>query len=235
MKILVAASRHSKNPTGRTDNEQEKYVRLFIVINKNESESDVREEFGQYGDIESVTIVKDRSSGQPKGFCYVRYNSFYHAAVAFENCNPRFKAVFADPKSSNKDRDDFRDTKRNSSYDDFSFSRNGSNYGGERFGGSSNDFSRSAVNVPTTLEVICSSTLNQDQLWKLFDLIPGLDYCQLVRESKCINKFLKLVFNYGEFSVKRERKTHSVTRWLAGGINIIICNLNWSYIRFSLH
>lgn len=193
MKILVAASRHSKNPTGRTDNEQEKYVRLFIVINKNESESDVREEFSQYGEIDSITIVKDRSSGQPKGFCYVRYNSFYHAALAFENCNSRFKAVFADPKSSNKDKDDFRDSRRNINYDDFSFSRNGSVYGSDRFGGSSNDFSRSTPNVPTTLEVISSSTLNQDQLWKLFDLIPGLDYCQLVRESEFFVTFFLII------------------------------------------
>lgn len=187
VKILVAASRNSKNPTGRTDNEQEKYVRLFIVINKNESENEIREEFGQYGEIDNITVVKDRATGQSKGFCYVRYNSFYHAAIAFENCSPRFKAVFADPKSSNnnKERDDFRgDSRRNSSYDDFSFSKNGSSFGSDRFGGSSNDFTRSTPNVPTSLEVIASSTLNQDQLWKLFDLIPGLDYCQLVRESE---------------------------------------------------
>uniref|UniRef100_T1GEV3 RRM domain-containing protein n=1 Tax=Megaselia scalaris TaxID=36166 RepID=T1GEV3_MEGSC len=68
VKILVAASRNSKNPTGRTDNEQEKYVRLFIVINKTETEEDIREEFGQYGTIDNISIVKDRSTGQPKGF-----------------------------------------------------------------------------------------------------------------------------------------------------------------------
>lgn len=177
------------------DNEQEKYVRLFIVINKNETDDDIREEFGQYGEIDNITIVKDRGTGQPKGFCYVRYNSFYHAAVAFENCNPRFKAVFADPKSSNKDRDDFRDNRRNSNYDDsFSFSRNGGGFNSERFGGSSNDFTRPIPNVPTTLEAICSSTLNQDQLWKLFDLIPGLDYCQLVRESKFFKYYIDQTF-----------------------------------------
>lgn len=187
VKILVAASRNSKNPSGRADNEQEKYVRLFIVINKTETESEVRDEFAQYGEIENITVVKDRQSGQSKGFCYVRYTSFYHAAIAFENCNPRYKAVFADPKSSSRDRDDFKDSRRNSNYDEFSSSRNGSVYGAaDRFGGatsSSNEF-RSTPNIPTSLEVICSSTLNQDQLWKLFDLIPGLDYCQLVRESK---------------------------------------------------
>lgn len=34
-----------------------------------------------------------------------------------------------------------------------------------------------------TLNVICSALINQDQLWRLFDIIPGLDYCQLIGES----------------------------------------------------
>lgn len=36
----------------------------------------------------------------------------------------------------------------------------------------------------TRLTVIASPTLNQDQLWKLFDLIPGLDYCDLRKDHK---------------------------------------------------
>lgn len=34
-----------------------------------------------------------------------------------------------------------------------------------------------------TLNVICSALINQDQLWRLFDIIPGLDYCQIIGES----------------------------------------------------
>ena len=40
---------------------------------------------------------------------------------------------------------------------------------------------------PTCLEVIASNQLNQDQMWRLFDIIPGLDYCQITRECK-LNK-----------------------------------------------
>ena len=38
----------------------------------------------------------------------------------------------------------------------------------------------------TMLTVLCSPVLNQDQLWRLFDIIPGLDYCQINNDfSKC--------------------------------------------------
>lgn len=62
-------------------------------------------------------------------FCF----RFSHAAEAFESCSSRFKAVFAEPKSSSRnsqgnfpDRSDSRDA-RSSRYDDFSnfnFGRN---------------------------------------------------------------------------------------------------------------
>jgi hypothetical protein len=42
-----------------------------------------------FGDIEYVRILKDKSSGQPKGLAYVKYFKASHAAMAFENCDPR--------------------------------------------------------------------------------------------------------------------------------------------------
>lgn len=42
----------------------------------------------------------------------------------------------------------------------------------------------------TALEVHCSSTLTQDQLWRLFDVIPGLDYCKIDQGKYSIEKLL---------------------------------------------
>lgn len=71
---------------------------------------------------------------------------FSHAADAFENCDPKFKAVFAEPKSSNRntqsnfpDRTDSR--ARSSRYDDFS------NY---------DHFDMRGRNSRTTLNITCS-------------------------------------------------------------------------------
>jgi len=60
--------------SNKSENEQEKYVRLFIVIPKTATEEDIREEFSQWGEVEHVTIVKEKNSGSPKGFGYVRFN-----------------------------------------------------------------------------------------------------------------------------------------------------------------
>lgn len=52
---------------------------------------------------------------------------------------------------------------------------------------SSNDMFSSCNNAEkneTTLNVICSTQINQDQLWRLFDIIPGLDYCQINGECE---------------------------------------------------
>jgi hypothetical protein len=41
----------------------------------------------KYGDLDHVTVIRDRSTGESKGFGYVRYHRPYHASLAFENCN----------------------------------------------------------------------------------------------------------------------------------------------------
>lgn len=42
----------------------------------------------QYGDIEYTQVVRDRNSGENKGFGYVKFHRPYHAAVALESCDP---------------------------------------------------------------------------------------------------------------------------------------------------
>ena len=41
----------------------------------------------KFGDVENVTVLKDRSSGENKGFGYVRFYRPIHAARAYENCD----------------------------------------------------------------------------------------------------------------------------------------------------
>ncbi|CAC5406793.1 unnamed protein product [Mytilus coruscus] len=42
----------------------------------------------EFGDIDSVSLVTDKYSGANKGFGYVRFHRAYHAALAFEGCDP---------------------------------------------------------------------------------------------------------------------------------------------------
>lgn len=70
-----------------------------------------------------------------------------------------------------------------------------SHYDGTSGGYSSSNFGKSSIsleiatNYPnsegyTHLQVIAHPALNQDQLWKLFDIVPGLDYCHLKNDVR---------------------------------------------------
>jgi RNA recognition motif-containing protein len=193
LKVLIA---HSRDQGSRRDmNEDERLVRLFVVVNKTMSETELREHFEQFGDIDYVSIVRDRSSKESKGFAYVKYHRMSHAAKAFEECDRSFKPVFADPKP------------QKSSYHDGAGSGGGGGGGGggsERFGGPGStasgstsasisasydmlsymDTSQSNPEGIHRLSVSVSPSVNQDQLWRLFDLVPGLDYCDRSRDSR---------------------------------------------------
>ncbi|KAH8379999.1 hypothetical protein KR009_008484 [Drosophila setifemur] len=225
LKVLVAANRNQGS--NKSENEQEKYVRLFIVIPKTATEEDIRDEFAQWGEVESVTIVKEKNNGNPKGFGYVRFTKFYYAAIAFENCSPKYKAVFAEPKGSTRtQRDQYgRPADDNPLYS--GSGRGGSSFNGGSSGGSgnfSNDWNVSVNNdmsaflrmqnvpvaQPSCLEVTVSNCVNQDQLWRLFDIIPGLDYCQIMREHGPRTNEALVVYDNPEAAIYAKDKLHGL-------------------------
>ena len=44
--------------------------------------------FQEYGDVEYVNILRDKSTNESKGLAYVKFHRPYHAALALENCDP---------------------------------------------------------------------------------------------------------------------------------------------------
>ena len=50
------------------------------------TESEIRELFGQYGTVESVSLVTDRDTGRPRGFAFVEM-SRADASRAIQNLN----------------------------------------------------------------------------------------------------------------------------------------------------
>ena len=43
--------------------------------------------FQKFGDVAGVDVLRERDSGNSKGFGYVRFHRPYHAALALENCD----------------------------------------------------------------------------------------------------------------------------------------------------
>ncbi|XP_050301976.1 RNA-binding protein 45 isoform X2 [Anthonomus grandis grandis] len=191
IKVMIASSRDQGSKRDHVD--EERSQRLFIICPKLMKEAELSEYFKQFGDVEYVSIVRDRNTGNSKGVAFVKFYKFSHAAKAYEQCDRKYKPVFAEPKST-------RET---------DMSKRGSlgGGGGHPWGslhqgmgplstGSGGSFdSRIGYNnqmpsgIPgpsggggekfTKLTVIASPDINQDQMWKLFDIVPGLDFCQV--------------------------------------------------------
>ncbi|XP_066591507.1 RNA-binding protein 45 isoform X2 [Prorops nasuta] len=175
IKVMIASNRDQGSV--RETNEEERWVRLFCVLPKSMTDSELQQEFSKFGAIEYATVVKDRNTSESKGFGYVKFRKVSSAARAFEECDRKYKAVFAKPK---KPKPEHIDSKYS----------NGLSMPYDNFGSSSSHFGKStisleiATNYPnsegyTRLQVIAHPALNQDQLWRLFDIVPGMDYCDL--------------------------------------------------------
>jgi len=50
------------------DDREISYNRIFILGGKDCAEADLREAFEKYGTIKDIYMVKDRKSGEPKGW-----------------------------------------------------------------------------------------------------------------------------------------------------------------------
>ena len=80
-------------------------TRLFILIPRGMEEDEVRQKFEEFGEVEFVNFVKDRNTGEKKGFGYVKFRRAYDAARALEDADKSFKAVMAEPKAAKMKRD----------------------------------------------------------------------------------------------------------------------------------
>ncbi|XP_075161760.1 RNA-binding protein 45-like [Haematobia irritans] len=187
LRVFVAASR-SQGANKSQKIEQEQCVRLFIQC-PNATEQELREEFKRWGPVENVVLIRHKDTGNPKGFGYIRYTKFHHAALAFENCPTKYKAKFAEPKSAKRPSEDphVSDAKHETS---------------QLLRLKNNETSQ-----PTSLNVVVSKTIKQDQLWRLFDIVPGLDYCQILKEGDYNNEAI-VVYHNPESAIYAKEKVH---------------------------
>lgn len=191
LKVIMAQPKSSKSNEDYED--ESALTRLFVIIPKGMDEDELRDAFKDFGDIDYVQIVKDRKSGEKKGFGYIKYHRAYDAAKAVEDCDKAYKAVMAEPKSAKMKRDmaqesgsvGFGGGRQSSlgSQADWGFgSRGPSEHVGvtpqvPSFG--FEDFGRGGIS--NRLQVQCSLHITAEQLARLFDIIPGMELCDLKR------------------------------------------------------
>lgn len=217
LKVIIAQPKSSKSTE---DQEEAALTRLFVSIPRGMTEQELRDVFTEFGDVDFINVVKDRGSGEPKGYGYVKYHTPYDTAKALEDSDRKFRTVMAQPKNKRRDTDaspgdrnpyggggggnlslnlgsnhrDYRGgasnhmgpspshstpemfMNTNHSAIDYRVDPKASFdnlYGGQSSAGSG------AGGVSNRLIVSVSPVVNQENLGRLFDLIPGMEFCNL--------------------------------------------------------
>ncbi|KAK7901786.1 hypothetical protein WMY93_018555 [Mugilogobius chulae] len=176
IKVFIAQSRNSSK---HRDVEDEDLTRIFVMIPKTFTEEDLVQTFKEYGDIEYAIIIKNKTTGESKGLGYVRYYKPSQAALAIENCDKSYKAVVAEPRTKSGTGDDYSNTSApymntGETMPQYNFPTTDSS-GYQYLDYRSGEYTRS-------LMVSTRAALTQEQFFALFDLIPGLEYCELQRD-----------------------------------------------------
>ncbi|CAG00334.1 unnamed protein product, partial [Tetraodon nigroviridis] len=184
IKVLIAQSRSS---TRHRDVEDEELTRIFVTIPKSYSEEDLKETFKEYGDIEYCVILKNKTTGESKGLGYVRYYKPSQAALAIENCDKTYRAILAEPRNKAAATEDYS---AGSSRNDYMGGAEPMNqYALPLHDPNSYQFmDYRSGDITRCLMVSTRAGLSQEQIFALFDLIPGMEYCELQRDAYGMSK-----------------------------------------------
>ncbi|KAM3606018.1 uncharacterized protein V6R79_009261 [Siganus canaliculatus] len=184
IKVFIAQSRSS---TRHRDVEDEELTRIFVMIPKTFSEEDLKNTFKEYGEIEYCVIIKNKTTGESKGLGYVRYYKPSQAAIAIENCDKTYRAILAEPRNKNQATEDYSAGAQRNDYMGAGDNMNQyavpmadpNNY--QMMDYRSGEFTR-------CLMMSTRAALTQEQIFALFDLIPGMEYCELQRDAYGMSK-----------------------------------------------
>ncbi|XP_006866743.1 PREDICTED: RNA-binding protein 45 [Chrysochloris asiatica] len=181
IKVFIAQSRSSGS---HRDVEDEELTRIFVMIPKSYTEEDLREKFKVYGDIEYCSIIKNKVTGESKGLGYVRYLKPSQAAQAIENCDRSFKAILAEPKnkaSESSEQDHYSSMRQETLVHEprvnmFPFEQQ------PEFSSFEKNDNRGQEAISKRLSVVSRVPFTEEQLFSIFDIIPGLEYCEVQRD-----------------------------------------------------
>lgn len=156
-------------------------TRIFIMVPRTFDKPEIQEAFEEYGQIEHISIVKDKNSGESKGLAYVNFYSFKDAAHALEKCAEKYRPQWAESREKMMEKRKYSDRGDDR---DYYMGR-----GGERGGGSRGYADPAASMLPMMsainpngccrLKVQFSPQMNKDIFYSLFNIVPGLVSCDL--------------------------------------------------------
>lgn len=184
LKILVALS---ENQPGEVPDDER--LRLYIKVPEGRDEEEVKAHFKSFGTVEYFNIPKDRVTGKGKGFGYVKYFRFLDAALALEDCDPYYKAIFAQARPSGAPTRSESSSSRGPSY---SNSGPPAMMGAEYLPPPKQAIQNILMPLPdaysnpiikpessTCLRILVDKAVDERQLTLLCDIIPGFKRCDM--------------------------------------------------------
>ena len=171
--------------------------RVIVCMPGEADPQDVRDVFCKYGQIEDVRVTQSNSRR-----AVVRFTTFLEAARCFEEAPSGYKVDFVMPKKKEKP----------SSEDSVVISRgvaaNSSGFGFNSVAGNGgSSFTPIMPNNPCELRVVFNASLNNDQLFTVFNIVPNLVDLQIVEMLACQGRAIARVV-YGN----SQSAAHAVDR-----------------------
>lgn len=200
IKVILASERSEGNV--RDPDENSKMRRLFIVV-PSQYENKLEEYFTQFGEVISVKILPP-NKGKTLGF--ITFRSSYCAAKAVEECDPSFKAIFAQTKSQQMDkgRDRYQDEGRFDGRPPRNNIRDRNSHGFERGPPPPNLNRRPMYEAAQEVTLFASMVpgLEGRMVSNLFNLAPGMLSCHYnVTSGEAILKYSSM--EEGAFVIER--------------------------------
>ncbi|XP_046968229.1 RNA-binding protein 45-like [Vanessa cardui] len=197
-KVMVAVNKNES--TSQSENE-DRYKRLFIKVHRDVNETEIRHHFSNFGHVESVFLQRDKVTEVCKGFAYVQYKRFYDAAKAYEECDSKYKPVFATP------RDDLKRSRNSLDFDNANMNSHTSkktfnNYNDRHTPQNCPEIELKYENSNSESEdfniviATCNPKLPQKYIEQLFNIIPGMVQFQYSWEE--FNRISKATITYKE-------------------------------------
>lgn len=217
IKVMISASYQKKKEDGSPEEVNEfKFRRLFAVLPISKTEDDIRDEFSQFGNVTQIRLVPDKKN-QSQCAAYITFSTFLEAALAIEGCDFSYRAKFCLPRENLKQNQQQQQQQHYQGNQYQNQGNDGGRYGNGGGNNGNNEYSRKRTHSPENnrsggdvkLVVICSSGLNQDRLWRLFDIAPGMKYCNIVTQND-INTTASVVYACREEAQRALDKIHGL-------------------------
>jgi len=193
LKVMIADAKGSKQPKPvyKEPEDTPPRSRLFVICSKDLTEDELVQKFQVFGELEYCKIMRDKQTGESKGFGFVKFSKASTAAVAMENINEqneiingvRLKAIIADPKAKAKRTNEFYPRQ------DYYYPMPAMGYYQPYAYPEYNNmapfvpFAPAYVMPRQRLFVVCHKSVTQEQLAGVFSKYPGMEYCDLKKNK----------------------------------------------------